>query len=193
MNVQRPIQAPSEPTPHRITVEEYDALSRLSLNALDRKFELWDGVIVEMPSDSPLTVRWTSTINRWLFTNLGEEFVIVSDATLRMDGDWAPDPDHYVFPADIREEDLRPTDVLLLIEVANTTLRSDLGAKAKAYAENGVREYWVIDPNTKTLYAHHLREDGNYGEPRQVAFTDTITAMHIPGLTLRMADLPRIS
>ncbi|MEL6663261.1 MAG: Uma2 family endonuclease [Pseudomonadota bacterium] len=193
MNIHRPIQSPQEPTPHRITVDEYFALSRDSLNHLDRKFELWDGVIIEMPSDSPLTVRWTSTINRWLFSNLDESYVIASDATLRMDGDWAPDPDHFVFQANVREEDLRPTDVLLLIEVSNTTLKSDLGKKAIAYAENGIREYWVIDPNSKTLFAHQLREDGTYGPPAEIAFTDTITAQHIPGLTLRMADLPRIS
>jgi len=193
MNIHRPIHHISEPTPHRFTVSEYDALSRISLDFLDRKFELWDGVIVEMPMDGPLTSRWNGAINRWLQRSLSDDYAVKADQTLVLNDRWAPDPDHHVFPADIREEDLKPADVLLVIEVAHTTLTTDLGQKAEAYAESGIREYWVINPVARCVHVHLLGDKGSYDTPLLVGFTDTVTARLIPGLTLRLADLPRIS
>lgn len=193
MNIHRPIHHISEPTPHRFTVSEYEALSRISLDFLDRKFELWDGVIVEMPMDGPLTSRWNGAINRWLQRSLSDDYAVKADQTLVLNDRWAPDPDHHVFPADIREEDLKPADVLLVIEVAHTTLKTDLGQKAEAYAESGIREYWVIDPAARCVHVHLLNEQGVYDPPALIGFTDTVTARLIPALTLRLADLPRIT
>ena len=193
MNIHRPIHHVTEPTPHRFTVGEYEALSRVSLDHLDRKFELWDGVIVEMPMDGPLTSRWNGAIARWLHRSLSDDYAVKQDQTLILNDRWAPDPDHHVFPADIREEDLRPADVLLVIEVAHTTLESDLGQKAEAYAESGIREYWVIDPAARCIHVHHLNEQGAYDRPGLIGFTDSVTARHIPGLSLRLSELPRIS
>ncbi len=45
-------------------------------------------------------------------------------------------------------------DILLLVEVADTTLRTDLGRKARIYASGGVIEYWVIDLNNRVVYVH---------------------------------------
>ncbi len=194
MNVYRPIHHVTEPTPHRFSVSEYEAVSRESLDHLDHKFELWDGVIVQMPMDGPLTSRWNGAIASWLHRALDpSRFAVKQDQTLILNNRWAPDPDHHVFPAEIREEDLTPADVLLVIEVAHTTLKSDLGQKADAYAESGIREYWVIDPAARCVHVHQLNDQGSYDAPTLIGFTDTITARHIPELTLRLADLPRIS
>ncbi len=194
MNIHAPIAPPPDaPTPHRFTFEEYKALWDAVLHRFDRKYELMDGVIYEMPADGPLTSRWNSAIARWLHTRLDEGFVVKNDQTLVLGPGWAPDPDHHVFPARIMEEDLTPGDVLLVIEVSHSTLQTDLGAKAAAYGAHGIREYWVIDPEARQLHAHRLHEDGSYGDPTRIGFTDMITARHIPGLSLRLSDLPRIS
>jgi len=191
MNIQRSIQ-PDQARPARFTAQAYVDAREL-INRLFQKTELRNGVIYEMPADGPLTTKWNNVMTRWLHHALSDQYIIKADKTLRTLEDWAPTPDIYVQPASIDEFAVWAKDTLLIIEISDSTLKDDLGEKAAAYAEAGVREYWVIDPNTKTLYAHHLGEDGTYGEPTQVGFTDTITAAHIPGLTLRMADLPRIS
>ncbi len=191
MNIQRSIQ-PDQIRPARFTAEAYVDAREL-INRLFEKTELRDGVIYEMPADGPLTTQWNNVLARWLHTNLTDDYIITADKTLKTLKDWAPTPDLFVTPVTIDEFSVWAKDTLLLIEISDTTLEGDLGEKADAYVEADVREYWVIDPNSKTLYAHHLREDGTYGPPHQVGFTDTITAQHIPGLTLRMADLPRIS
>ncbi len=193
MNIQRRIDDPSPLTPHRFTAEEYHALWASSLHKLDKKFELLDGVIYEMPSDGPLTIEWTSAINRFLITTLGPEYIVVCDQTLRLSEHWAPDPDFYIFDAEHTAAGLKPDKVRLIIEVSNTTLKHDLGPKADAYAEHGIREYWVVDPNEKCLHVHRRGDDGAYGAPRRVGFNEAVEAAQIPGLTLKLSDLPRIS
>ncbi|MEM7767783.1 MAG: Uma2 family endonuclease [Pseudomonadota bacterium] len=185
--------ADAETRRHRITLPEYLLLWNGRLHAKPFKTELINGTIYQMPADGPLTSRWNGAINRWLQLSVTEDRVVKAEQTLFLGNEWAPDPDHYVFPADLDEEDVTGADIALLIEVSVSTLSFDLTEKAAGYASSGIREYWVIDPNSKTLYAHRLGDDGTYGEPLEIGFTDTVTAQHIPGLRLRMAELPRIS
>ncbi len=193
MNIQRTDTPPDTLKRHKIGYDEYLRYWGEYLHRVCEKTELLDGVIHEMPADGPETVEWNLAINQSAMRSVGDDVAIVPDKTLKLSNTWAPTPDFYLFPAHIRVADLTPADILLLIEVSNTTLSCDLGGKATLYSGHGIREYWVIDPYSKTLFAHRLGEDGTYGEPAEIGFTDTIAAQHIPGLTLRMADLPRIS
>jgi len=72
-----------------------------------------------------------------------------------------PQPDFYAAATPT------PADVLLLVEVADTTLRTDLGRKARIYASGGVSEYWVVDLNNRVLYVHRSPARGTY-DVRQV-------------------------
>jgi Uma2 family endonuclease len=56
----------------------------------------------------------------------------------------------------------KPADILLLVEVADRTLRMDLGRKARIYAAGGVTEYWVVDLNHNVLYVHRDPAVGSY-------------------------------
>ncbi len=57
-------------------------------------------------------------------------------------------------------------DVLLLIEVADTTLHLDLGEKAALYAEAGIPEYWVVDIESRRLLVHRQPAGGEYLDVR---------------------------
>src|SRR5260370_9283882 len=59
-----------------------------------------------------------------------------------------PRPDYY------SSSTPRPEDVLVLVEFADTTVRTDLGRNARIYASAGVRQYWVIDLNSRTIYVN---------------------------------------
>lgn len=192
MNIQRSDTPPDTLKRHKITYDEYLKYWSEYLHRVCEKTELLDGVIHEIPADGPLTIEWNNSLADWLYASLPASVRVTVDKTLRLSAAWAPTPDFYLYPDGTPIADLQPRDIPLIIEVSNTTLTYDLGGKADTYARHGIREYWVIDPNSKILYAHQLGEDGAYGEPAEIGFTDTITAKHIPGLTLRMADLPRM-
>lgn len=81
------------------------------------------------------------------------------------------------------------SSLALVVEVADTTLRTDLGRKAKIYAREGVPEYWVVDVNASIIHQLWSPIDDAYTERREVAFGAAITAATITGLTVETATL----
>jgi Uma2 family endonuclease len=174
---------------HRITVQEAWAMETKRVFG-DQDFELIDGELVFMPQDGGPTIRWNSGVAAWLIpTLLDRPVVVVPDKTLILSEHDGPKPDFYVYPAVLRVEDVRGPDVLLVIEVADTTLREDLGWKAELYAQFGVREYWVVDVNGRQVFAHRLRAEGGYGAPAVFTASEPVTPGLLPGIALRLDAL----
>jgi Uma2 family endonuclease len=83
-----------------------------------------------------------------------------------------------------------PVDtVSLLVEVADSTVRFDLGDKARAYAVAGVPEYWVADVNARVIHQMSSPEGEIHAERREVAFGEVVEAMTIMGLKVETEGL----
>jgi Uma2 family endonuclease len=184
--------APSEHTLHRFTLEEFYAVYESSLKDTGLNYELLDGGIYEMAADGPRSTEWNGEINRWLIENLSRDYVVIPDKTLRAGEYWGPKPDFHVFSAELKAANVHGPDVLLAIEIADSTLRFDTKIKRPGYEKCGVRELWIMDVENKTNLVHRLGLDGVYGEPRKVRFDEEVEALLIPGLKLRLSDLPRL-
>ncbi len=150
--------------------------------------ELIDGDIYEMPADGTRTRDWNAAVNRWLVRRLDPPFVVVPDKTLDLVEGYAPSPDFYIHDRP-SSGDVTGANVLLVIEVSDTTIDWDRDVKVPAYEKGGVREHWRIECETRRIIVYRLREDGTYGEPAIVGFGETATAQHVPGVALRLADL----
>jgi Uma2 family endonuclease len=86
--------------------------------------------------------------------------------TMEFDDETVVDPDLVLMRPDTDPgRGLRPADVLLLIEVADTSLRTDRGEKALRYARAGIGEYWIVDVEGRRLLI--LREPGETGYARE--------------------------
>ena len=93
-----------------------------------------------------------------------------------------PEPD-IVLTSEPDGDGLVPlASVALIVEVADTTLTSDLGRKAHLYALHGIPEYWVADLNARVIHQMWAPEDGHYREVREARFQDEVTARTIVGL-----------
>jgi Uma2 family endonuclease len=190
------MNAPLPPPPalgrHKFTVD--DAIRGFAAGVFgpEAELELIDGDLYEMASDGPRTRRWNAAIARWLFDNLGPAYVIMPDKTLPVSTYYGPQPDFYVYDAALREEDVSGANVLLVIEVSDATLEIDTQTKAPRYAAGGVRDYWVIDCEGRRVLAYRLQSEGIYGEARVAAFNESLAALLIPTLALRLADLSRL-
>jgi len=174
---------------HRISVLEAWTMEARRVFG-DQEFELIDGGLLFMPQDGGPTIRWNASINVWLVTALLDQpAVVVPDKTLILSEHDGPKPDFYVHPAAMRVEDVRGPDVLLVIEVADSTLKEDLGWKAELYAQFGVREYWVVDVNGRQVFAHRLRAEGGYGAPEVFAADAPATPLLLPEIALQINRL----
>ena len=100
-----------------------------------------------------------------------------------------PQPDIILTSAPRGEGPIPGDSAALLVEVADSTLAFDLDRKAAIYARAGVPEYWVADVNGRVIHQLWAPVDGDFGERREVAFGEALTAATIDGLAIDTAAL----
>lgn len=191
MNAHAPVRASEiAPERHRFTVADLEAMTRAGVLDADADVELIEGEIWDAPPDSVRNRNFATALVRRLVGSLGPEYLIVPDKSLILSDVSAPKPDWYVFHESVRTEELRGPDVLLAIEQSDSTLKTDLEVKADLYARHGVRDYWAIDLERRRVFVHRGPSAEGYAEVRRCEADETVEALLLPGLALRIADLP---
>ena len=167
---------------HRITVDEYYRMADVGLLAQDARVELIDGEIFDM---APIGSRHGGIVSRLdhrLIRAIGDRAIARVQQPLRLSRSSEPQPDLAIVRS---REDFytrsHPTasDVLLVIEVSETTLRYDQRIKAPLYARHGVPELWIID--LEHLQMHLLRS------PQDETYAEALVITE-PGLVTLAAD-----
>ena len=103
-----------------------------------------------------------------------------------------PEPDIAVLRGrvdDYMDDDPGPGEILLLVEVSNTSLRVDRTVKATLYARAGIPEYWVLDVNERTLETFRRPGPGGYADTLRLRETDTVFPLAAPEAAIPVADL----
>ena len=130
------------------TVDEYERMVEIGILTRQDHVELIHGEIVEMTPISQAHFAAVTALNALFVERLGRRAVVGPSGSLRASPHSMPEPDLMLLVprADFyREAPIRPEDVLLVIEVADTSLRYDREVKVPLYASAGVREYWIVD------------------------------------------------
>ena len=177
----------------RWTTAELEEMARRGLfrdaRGNDERFELIGGEVVPM---SPKGNRHEIVRNQ-LATRIARllppSYEVGCEPQLNLAGDSYLFPDILVHSAAVLVPDVRGGDVLLLIEVADSSRSYDLTVKALTYAAHGVREYWVIDCERLETHVHRLQADGTYLPPKLHAASTTLTASLVPELAVKLADI----
>jgi Uma2 family endonuclease len=172
------------------TVDEVERMVQYGVLREPEPFELIGGELVAMaPKDRRHEVLRTELALYW-GRLLGRDLKIASETPLRLGQHDAPEPDLIVFPASLLAPDVRADTVLLVVEVADSSLPADLNTKAPRYAASGVREYWVINARSLVTTVHREpRPAGEYASRREHAATETLIPILVPSLAVRLADL----
>lgn len=180
------IEEPGLMQRHRLTVTEYYRIAEAGVLAPDARVELIEGEIIDM---APMKSRHAGVIaqmNGLLNQAAGTQAIVTGQTPLRL-GDYSePEPDLMVLkPRSDFYKRSHPTsaDVLLLIEVADTTLAYDRGIKLPLYARHGIAEVWIVDLANGLLRFFRQPQGDTYAD---------ITATETPGLT-PVALLPGVN
>lgn len=184
-----PTRLQTEPQRRLFTVDEVLSMQRAGVFEDDRKFELIEGELILTQSKLNRHELYKNHLTQAFYRLLPSEATAWVEPTLYLPPHNAPDPDIMVFPRGRSIEELKPEEVFLIVEVADTTLRTDLGAKASLYARFGVREYWVIDVRTPRLVVHRYPEGEGWKEIRSLTRTECIAPLAFPSASIRLADL----
>jgi Uma2 family endonuclease len=80
-------------------------------------------------------------------------------------------------------------DVFLLIEVADTSLETDRGAKLELYARAGIREFWIVDLTTNGVFVHRQPRGNKYDRVMRVEPPGMLEVEALQGLTIPAGPL----
>jgi Uma2 family endonuclease len=174
--------SPEEETfPNRIrwTVEECYRLKDLGF--LHGRFEVLDGEVVNKMGQNPPHAFAITQLGIWANRAFGEEFVRIQlpIALDRPDSEYSePEPDVVVTCMETSAfagRHPRPEDIILIAEVADSSLRTDLIVKARLYARAGIPEYWALDLQLRRLHVHRDPANGKYGFVSILAESEAVT------------------
>lgn len=186
--------AVAAPTLYRFTRDEYYRMGEAGL-FVDKRVELLDGEIITLPPQNPSHAGALTRAPAVLMSLLGASFSVRIQLPIILD-DWSepepdiavcqPDPDDYMFAHPSADQ------VLLLIEVAESSLSYDRGRKTAAYARSGILEYWIINLVDKRIEVFSNPDPAAqcYHSERHATASDTVT---LPGGSVLSAAalLPR--
>lgn len=172
------------------TVKEVERMGEVGLIREGERVELLGGELIPMQAKGgrhemlkfELLDRWGGLRNK--------EAGVIPETTFRLSDDTFVEPDVLVFPRAFRVPQLVPSNVLLAVEISDSSLGYDLGPKALVYAHFGVRELWVIDAISLKIHVHRDPADGRYRSITPWGADDFVAPAFAPAeFSLRLADL----
>ncbi len=177
---------------HRFSVDTYEEMIDRGILREDDRVELIRGEIINKMPISDLHAASVKRLNRTLGKAIGDRVLVGVQDPIRLD-DSEPEPDiSLLVPRDdfYRAGKPRPADIILLIEVSDTSLDFDREVKRPLYAEAGIRELWIVNLEEETLEVH--RDPTSEGEYRQVSVLrrgQEVEIAALPGIKFAVADL----
>lgn len=178
----------------RFTVDEYERMAEDGILGEDERIELIDGEIVAMAAMSPRRAGCVTALTHLLPPRLGTAAKVRVQLPLALSPHDMPERDIAVVRArrdHYRRAHPTPTDVLLLIEVSDTTLAYDRAIKLPIYARAGIPEVWIADLSGHGI-ERHADPDPVSGVYRSAIRFDrgkTIAALTVPELSLSVDDV----
>ena len=177
---------------HKLTVTDIYGMLDAGILHEDDRVELIDGELLDMApigSDHAATV---DAFTKALVLACGDRAIVRVQSPMRLDDLNEPQPDFSVLrprSGGYRKAHPGPADVLLLIEVADSSLRFDRRIKLPLYARFGIPEVWIADLQRRILERHRTPVDGTYADRTEHQPGESLSPALLPGATLTLAGI----
>lgn len=175
-------------TRHRLDVDAYYRMAEVGILGEDDRVELIDGELIDM---APIGQDHAATVNkltRALVMAFGEQAIVSVQNPVRLNRFNEPQPDFAVFRprADFYATGERPgpSDTLLVIEVADSSLRYDRAVKLPLYARAGIAEVWIVDLRRRVVDVHRAPAGDGYATVETHGPDDTVTLALAPDIAV---------
>ncbi|MBF2005495.1 MAG: Uma2 family endonuclease [Chlorogloeopsis fritschii C42_A2020_084] len=184
-------------TAKRFTITEYDRLAELGFFHEDDRVELINGEIISMVSKGKLHSVCETRLERELFKLVGERATLRGQQPIIIPDYSEPEPDRVIVKNradDYLSTHPTPADILLLIEIADSSLKYDQEVKLPLYAEAGISDYWILNlvANYLESYSEPYQDlQGKFGYRKKIIFlpNESVNLPCFPDLVL---DLSRV-
>ena len=174
------------------TVDEYYRMAEVGLLSEDDRVELIEGEIVEMSPIGSMHAGTVSRSNAFLNRKLGDAVIVSVQNPIRISDFSEPEPDLALLkPRKDFYTKAHPTaeDVLVVIEVADTSLNYDRNVKLPLYARAGIPEAWLMVLPKDIIEVHSQPENGKYKKIQRLRRGKTLVSSTLPGFACKVEDL----
>ena len=175
-----------------ITVDQYYAMGRAGAFGESKRVELLEGEIIHM---SPIGSRHQAVVDRvtrLLVTRVGDRAIVRVQGPVRLASITEPQPDvQLLSPRDDFYAAAHPSqyEALLVVEVADTSLRYDRDRKAPIYARRGVHETWIVDLTGDRILVMRDPAIQGYRDVTTVSRGESLAPQALPDLTVGVEEL----
>lgn len=172
--------------PYRFSVQDVTAMEEAGIFSPNTRIELLDGQIITMSPIGLAHAICVRKLNQWLHQVLSlDQFIVDIQNTIHLNEYSLPQPD--VVVARMRKElleksHIQPEDVVLLIEVSDSTLRYDQDQKLPLYAQHGIPECWIVNLNDQQVEVYEQPEGNQFLKKHfyQSSFHSDALAINVP-------------
>ena len=175
---------------HRWSVEEYHQMALSGLLDETDRVELIEGELIDMaPIGSKHAFR-VDSIARALQRATGNIFLVRVQNPILLGERSEPQPDIAVVKdKNYAESHPKAEDVLLIVEVSDTTLAYDRDVKLSLYARHSIPEVWLLDVNAGELTVYREPAEGQYRLIRKPTAAETVSPMLVPEVAITLAHV----
>lgn len=174
------------------TREEYRRMAEVGILKPTDRVELICGEIISMSPPGHRHVMFVNNLNELLVTRLAGRAIVSVQNPVALSEHSEPQPDLAVWrrgSAPYKQRGARAEDTLLLIEVADSSLKYDRSTKLRLYAETGISEYWVVNCVDETVEVHRTPTAAGYRDVSRVSGTGTVTIQVFADVTLTLSEI----
>lgn len=168
----------------------------------DERVELLEGQVIQMAAKGTAHRAAVTRVHRLFDQRLGvgaaspmeNQVLICLQDPVQLDDYSEPEPDIAILvpdPLDYEEHHPTASDVYLLIEVSDRTLKFDREVKAPTYARAGIAEYWVLDVNGRKLHVYRVPGADGYQSEAILSEELTIAPLAFPECVLGVREMLR--
>jgi Uma2 family endonuclease len=172
---------------HRFTVDEYHRMAEAGILTEDDRVELLDGQIVPMTPIGPGHAGCVDALARLFMLGLGSSVIVRVQNPVVLGSYHEPEPDIAIVRSHSHGYRTRhpvPEDILLLIEVADSSVGYDRSLKLRLYAESSIPETWLINLPKERIEVYREPQNGVYPAPHIVGRNATLIPVQLPALQI---------
>lgn len=180
------------PQKHLTDIAEWHRMGEAGIFPPETRMELIEGEILHTAPKGFNHAAHVTRLSRYFIRSLDDSVSVRGQNPIQLGDLSEPEPDLALVKADSNDYTTRhpnAADVLLLVEVADSTLRFDRSQKLRLYAKHQIPEYWIVNLIDNCLEVFRQPQDGDYLDKTVLSKADRVTLQVLPEIQVAVADI----